>query len=271
MPRKNLIQNPFGIGPLTLTIAIIAFFYLISKSKHLFTRRFTQQTLIFTFTIFTFLAVNSGRFSVNLMPFRMWQFFAFSAALLNGVFYNELIAKKIKKSWKKILIIITIIFLFIPSWYYNKFKLNTSIWNENYLGVIQSRESYAWIKDNLPKNSKVYSLGVTQAIPLGYDMISYAWDPKIKDYKDDDVSTNPDRNYQFLKQNGYEYIVIDYPSIFTYTFNRSHLYAKMPEKTRKNIALNKSKIALKKKQVFEKSDKFKMVKEFNHGAIFRIK
>jgi hypothetical protein len=271
MPRRNLIQNPFGIGPLTLTIAIIAFFYLISKSKHLFTRRFTQQTLIFTFTIFSFLAVNSGRLSVNLMPFRMWQFFAFSTALLNGVFYNELIAKKIKKSWNKILIIVIIIFLFIPSWYYNKFKLNTSIWNENYLGVIQSRESYAWIKDNLPKNSKVYSLGVTQAIPLGYDMISFAWNLKVKNYKDNDVSINPDQNYQFLKQNSYEYIIIDYPSIFTYTFNRSHIYAGLPEKTRKNVALNRSKIALTKKQVFEKSDKFKMVKEFSHGAIFQIK
>lgn len=269
--ESNLIQSPFGIGPISFALSIIAFFYLIFKTPRLFTRPFTNQTIIFLLTIFSFLGVNSGHFSINLMPFRMWAFFAFSAALLNGLFYNQLINKKITQKWKKTLITFVIIISFTPHWYLNKYRLNTNTWQDNFLHVTQSRTFYEWLKDNFPKNSKVYSLGVSQAIPIAFDMCSFIWDQEIKNYKNKDVEVTPQDNYKFLKKKGYEYLAIDYPSIFSYTFKRSSLYENKPKNIRKDMSLKRAQLAMIKKEILTKSDKFKLVKDFKHAAIFKLK
>jgi hypothetical protein len=269
--ESNLIQSPFGIGPVSFALSIIAFFYLIVKTPRLFTRSFTNQTIIFIFAAFSFLGIISGRFSINLMPFRMWAFFAFSAALLNGVSYNQLIHKKIKQKWLKAMIASIVIISFTPSWYLNKYRLNTNTWQDNFLHVIQSQTFYGWLKDNLPKNSKVYSLGVSQTIPIAFDMLSFVWDQEIKNYKNKDVEATPENNYQFLKEKGYEYLAIDYPSVFSYTFKRSNLYKNKPEKIRKNKSLKRAQLAMIKKEILAKSDKFKLVRDFKHAAIFKLK
>lgn len=265
----NVIQNPFGIGILPLTLAIAAFFYLIFQKSRLFTLKNKNYLTIFFIAILTFLGVMSGRFSLNLMPFRMWVFFAFSVALLNGIFYNEFVAK-VDKNKLKIAAVLILAISFIPTWYQNKYKLNASFWGDGFVPTMQSKEFYGWIKDNLPKNSKVYALGVTQYLPIAFDMLSLAWDKDVEEYLGKDIVACPAENYAFLKKKGYQYIAIDYPSVFTYTLNYNPNYSQLPLEIKEEIALYKSALAQANAEFMAKLPHYELIEEFDFGKIFKL-
>ncbi len=205
------------------------------------------------------------------MPFRMWAFLALSSALLCGVFYNQSIEKLRINKWFKTAITFSLIILFLPAWYNYKYKFNTSVWGENYTTFSQSQELYTWLKHNLPANSKVYALGVSQVTPIGYDMVSFIWDKEVEDYYKKDISRSIDDIYKFLKSKGYEYILIDSPSIFYHKIHRDISVTQLSEETEKLAAYWLSRKAIEKKEKMIKSGKFKMIKDSGeNGGIFKI-
>jgi len=271
--KRNLIQNPFGIGPLPAVLGLVSIAYCFVNVKRLFSRENWHIAAIFILSIFTFLGVNSARFSLNIMPFRMWSFFAFSVALLCGLCYDMFIVKRIEKPFLNIIITTLLIAALIPTWYSVKYRLNSHAWKENYLFIEQSRQLYSWIKNNIPKNSKVFSLAMHQCVPISFDMVSDAWDKEVYYYTEIDIELSPTDNYNFLKSKGYEYIVLDVSFLFyrdNYA-NKSlapHIY----EGDRKKFFEKHMKMLFVKIEIMKNQpDRFKLVKEFeSSGAIFKV-
>ncbi len=266
--ERNLIQNPFGIGAVSMALAAVGFIYCIVIIAKLFSKEKQFTALIFVWSIFTFLGVSSARFSLNLMPFRMWSFFAFSVALLVALCYN-LITNKIKQPILKICLTVLLIIGFSFTWFPIKYKLNSNRWKEGWLTTIQAINLYVWVGENLPKNSKVYSLGTNQCVPIVFDMISYPWDYEVKNYINKDIENSPSDNYEFLKAKGYEYVIVDVSSSL-YHFNYTHY--ELPEGVKNVLFIKNLKLLNFKKAIMRQMDnKFELIKEFGDtGAIFKI-
>ncbi len=273
--KHNLIQNPFGIGTTITAMSLIGFIFCLFKVRTLFSQKNRITAIIFTWCIFTFLAVNSAHFSINFMPFRVWAFFAFSLALMSGKAYSLLILKWTKSpALKKTASVLLVLALFFP-WYTVKFKLNTNPWKDSYLITNESKELYTWVQSNLPKNSKVYSFGIDQCVPIGLDMVSYPWDAEIYGYVFKDFEQSIHQTYKLLKSKGYQYAVVDSSSIlfkYNYVYTRPK-YSEL-SKTEKATLLKKDEARLfSKKNQMEKIffRYFKPIKKVtNTGTVFQI-
>ncbi|MFC1593826.1 hypothetical protein ACFL38_00690 [Candidatus Omnitrophota bacterium] len=266
---RNLIQNPFGIGIVPILMGALAFLYCLFILRKLFNKEHKYLAIVFVWGIFTFLGVNSARFSLNLMPFRMWSFFAFSIALLTALCYNLILANKKLHSAVKICITVLLVSALGYSWHSYKYKLNSKPWKEAWLTTVQSQELYVWLQDNIPKNSKVYALGMDQCAPIVFDMVSFPWDAEVNDYKVNDIDESPSDNYEFLKSKGYEYVLLDVSSVI-YHFNYTH--HELHERLKNALFVKNYRVIIFKKEIMKKqTDKFELMKDLKEsGAIFKL-
>ncbi|MFC1704680.1 hypothetical protein ACFL1E_07900, partial [Candidatus Omnitrophota bacterium] len=267
--QRNLIQNPFGIGLIPMVCGAIAVLYLLAQFGQLFTKENKNSAIIFVLGIFTFLGVSSARFSLNLMPFRMWSFFAFSIALLSALCYNRVILRKISKPALRIVVSVLLVIGLGYTGYSTKYRLNRGRWKEGWLTTIQAQQLYIWMQQNLPTDSKVYALGTDQCIPIVFDMISFPWDNELGNYRFLDIAESPKDNYKFLKEKGYEYLVIDVSSAL---FHFTYTHYELPEGVKNVLFVKNVKLISLKQQLFKQMpEKFELIKEFSDtGAIFKI-
>lgn len=264
--RPNLIQNPYGIGPVAMAISIIAVCYCLITIKNLFTAANASRAIMLVLWIVTFLGVNGAHFSVNLLPFRMWAYFAFATALSIGFFYIDFIKRWVSVGVLRLCITALLIASFIPTWHMFKFNLNSTMWKESYVGTTQSQQVMAWVKNNLPKDSTVYIFGVSQIVPIVYDMISYEWDRDVQAYPDQDTQRSLEHNYQFLKSKGYDYVVLDETLVFSHKLSRT--YSKIPKS---ELFKQTTLLRARRIRVSYEHDKFKLIKQFkDSGMIFKI-
>jgi len=105
-------------------------------------------------------------------------------------------------------LIVVIIGIIITS-AYQKYAVNTAQWG--YGGFWTSTDEvigYIWIKDNLPKNSKVFNF-VNNGPILGMDMYTCHWCSSIQDYQRNGFNQTVEKNHEWLIKEKYEYIAID--------------------------------------------------------------
>ncbi len=265
----NFIQNPYGIGIIPIILALIGIFYILANMERLFTDENKNFSTCFVWIIFTFLGVMGASFSVHIVPFRMWSFFAFSTA----IFGTFALLKILSRSWLKrhiqILILVILMVSTLPTWYFSKYILNTNEWNEGYLQISESRFLYTWVKNFLPKNSKVYAFYTDQCVPIVFDMVSFPWDKEVSDYSKKDIEKSMEDNYAFLKRKGYEYLVIDGSSILR-EFN--DVNNTLPEDKKQSKFIFNARLLMIKKEMMKKSPKyFKILKEAGDaGTVFKI-
>jgi len=264
--KANFIQNPYGIGPLAMVVSLCALGYCLFHIKNLFSPGNKFRAIIVTFWFFSFLAVNGAHFSLNIMPFRMWAYFAFAVGLSIGLFYLDFIDKKLAAHILRLPVSLILIMCFIPTWHAFKFSLNSTMWRESYINVIQAQEFLSWTKNNLPADSKVYTYGVSQVIPIVYDMVSYVWDREVDEYQFNDTGASLEHNYQFLKSKGYDYVLIDESLIFSHRLSRTY-FAVPKDEVMKNFFLARQRI----RQLLNVPDKFQLIKKYKEtGYLFQL-
>ncbi|MDD5422479.1 MAG: hypothetical protein PHT32_03540 [Candidatus Omnitrophica bacterium] len=267
-PEGNFIQNPFGIGLPAIIFAVMTVFYAASHLRTLFTKEKTRLAIALTWSIFAFLGVMGARFSINIVPFRMWSFLAFSIALSGALVYNEL-SRDMRYRYVPIAGGILLTALSLTFWHANKFALNTRPWKDGYIGIAEGRQLYAWIKDALPKDSAVYVFASDQCVPIVFDMLSFAWDKEVFDYAAVDIERSIEENHAFLKKKGYEYIALDGSSVL-FAFNR--LREDLPEKMKRAfLVIHMKRLEDKIKAVKAAPSLFEPVREITgYGAVFKI-
>jgi len=90
-----------------------------------------------------------------------------------------------------------------------KIAVNTADWPPG--GFWTSGEelgTYVWIKDNLPKNSRVFTF-VNNGPVIGMDMYTCHWCFDVRDYQKNGFNETAQENYNWLKSKGYEYLIVD--------------------------------------------------------------
>jgi len=202
-----LLDQTFHIS--TLLIMIFVFVSLIVihyKKPDLIDKNIV---LVLAWLIVAFFAVNAGPFYYKLSPFRAWSVLAIPIAIISseGLWFLFSLFKSFKIP-TVIVLIVVIIGIIITS-AYQKYAVNTAQWG--YGGFWTSTDEvigYIWIKDNLPKNSKVFNF-VNNGPILGMDMYTCHWCSSIQDYQRNGFNQTVEKNHEWLIKEKYEYIAID--------------------------------------------------------------
>ena len=218
---QNMINNPIGIGWVLSILAAIGIIYLTMKYKEMFSKENSYKLVILLWFGLAFYAVNAAKFPIKISPFRAWMLLAIPVSLLAGEAINLInniiksVAKKLTNSNKMIVAIsslglIALIFYgvyatsFIP-----KYKVNTASWPPGAFWTSNDEiQGYIWLKDNIPKGSRIFTF-VNNAPIIAFDKFTCHWCPEIKDFQKNGINKTSEEIYSWLKQNKYEYLVVD--------------------------------------------------------------
>ena len=213
IPEYNYVNSPIGIGITFFLLGLIGIvihvFHMLSKAGEGGEEaKFYSLTILF-WLIFTFLGMNSQTFNlpVGLFAFRFWMLFAIPVSLLSAdallwlmYIFNTPVKRKI--------FFVAMLFLFINTTGYYKYKVNTSWWSYGvYWTSDEEMKAFIWMRKNLPINTKVFE-PIDNIFVLGHDMLSEPWKEEYKKYFNNVTELSVDDLYQRLTRMGYEYIII---------------------------------------------------------------
>ena len=231
--KQNMINNPIGIGIFLSVLVIIAIIFSFLKFKNLIKRENHWLVITLVWFIFAFYAVNAARFPVKLSPFRAWMLLAIPVCILSaeGAFNLMSISKKsFGNTGKYIVLIVLLIGIYFTSTQ-QKIAVNTAIWPagafwtyvQDESGRVYSPEleGYIWMRANLPRNSHVFTFANNGPI-IGMDMFTCHWCDDVKNYMRDGFEESIQENYNWLKNNGYEYLIIDGQTVKKFGINDSN-------------------------------------------------
>jgi len=161
--------------------------------------------------IFCMIGVEGNAMPFKMMPHRFWVFLALPVAMLAGigtVWILDLVAAR----WKSLsgIVMAVIAIGIIWSSAYPKYVVETSAWPPGAGWTSQEQVAgYVNLKEKLPANTKFFSFCGSEDYANGIDKFGYGWDKAVADYKMASINDSLENNYRFLKQYGYEYMVID--------------------------------------------------------------
>ncbi len=195
----------------SLTFSLLVLLALVVESYN--NNEFKDKYLIITFVwfIFLFYAVNAAPFKFKLSPFRSWMLLAIPVCILAAEGAIGLM-QKAKESignigkWAVLIILISGIYFTSTQ---QKIAVNTAAWPPG--GFWTSGEeigAYLWMKDNLPKNSQVFTFWNNGPV-IGLDMNTCHWCKDVRDYMEKGFNQTAQENYNWLKKENYKYIIID--------------------------------------------------------------
>ncbi|HLC65824.1 MAG TPA: hypothetical protein VJI46_06915 [Candidatus Nanoarchaeia archaeon] len=209
--EQNMINNPIGIGRVLMPLLIFSVIIALLNLKADFSSKSFKTPLLLVFLLFAFLGVNGARLPVQFFAFRFWMVLALATSLI-GVLGVEWISKKAGKA----LIVVTLIILagifytsFIP-----KYAINTAEWPPGVGWVDNNQllvdyEEYSNYLLSLPKNTHVFAFSGKDDFIIGLDAYSCGWCSEVAENRWTLLQKNATEIHQFLKQNKYEYAVMD--------------------------------------------------------------
>jgi hypothetical protein len=209
--KQNMINNPIGIGIFLSILTIIAIIFLLLKYKDLLKKENQWAVITLVWFIFTLYAVNASRFTIKLSPFRAWMLLAIPVCILAAEGALNLMSmskKSIGNIGKYGILLILLTGIYFTSTQ-QKIAVNTATWPPGAFWTSgEEIGAYVWIKDNLPKDSRVFTF-VNNGPIIGMDMYTCHWCKDVRDYMKQGFNQSVQENYNWLKSKGYEYVVID--------------------------------------------------------------
>lgn len=210
----NMINNPKGIGLMLsfiVMIGIICIIYLLIKEhKHFFKEENSWIIISFILFIFTLLSVLGQYFPIRMpYPFRAWSYLAIPVAIIGSLGYFKLVEWAKKIQIPHLLIFIVIFSGLLLTSGYQKYTVNTAIWNNENFYSLDEVQPYLWMKDNLPKNTKVLSYCGDWLDVLSYDKLQEGWKPEISAFYNNVVNMTTQDVVSFMKTNEYNYLIVD--------------------------------------------------------------
>jgi hypothetical protein len=182
-------------------------FYLLVSNKN----RIIISTLLFVLLIFSLIYSNNSDYT---FPFKSL-FYFISIMFVSSIFVIQIY--NLRSSIKidlKVLTASSVVFIFffgiILTSGYQKYQVNTAQWGPGgLLGIVPGlTEGYIWFKD-IPTNTKVYPMANTEAFLVGVDKTSCGWCKEVLDFRNQSYNYNANELYTWLKNQGYEYLIID--------------------------------------------------------------
>ena len=223
--KQNMVNNPIGIGIFLSILTAIAIIFLLLKYKDLIKKENHWLVITFVLFIFTLYAVNAVRFSIKLSPFRTWMLLAIPVCILaaQGAFILTNLSKNYTGNIGKYVILLILITGIYFTSTQQKIAVNTAQWPPG--GFWTSGDeigSYVWIKDNLPRNSNLFTFANNAAV-MGMDMYTCHWCEDVRYYQRNGFNETAQENYNWLKGKEYEYMIIDGQTVQRFGVNESNM------------------------------------------------
>lgn len=220
VPKRDVAALPPGATPffeflsdqffmvISLSVILILLTLIIVNHKTVDPKD-GYLIFILAWLFFAFYFVNASPFYYKLTPFRVWSILAIPVAIIaaEGLASLMQLFGKFKISKFAVIIVVAAGILFTSA--YQKYTVNTAQWPPG--GFWTSYDEvmgYVWMKDNLEKNSNVFSF-VNNGPVIGMDMHTCHWCQNIQDYQQNGFNQTTEQNYNWLKREKYRYIVID--------------------------------------------------------------
>ncbi len=241
---QNMINNPVGFGAVVCILAIMGLVFAAARIIKLARgRKFVNQEnayLIITLAwfILTFVIVNNLTFNLPLgfYAFRTWMILAVPVAIMAaegfwGIFSLLPLLKfdKTAIAFAKIAIIALVIGGIWFTSAQQKYELNTMPWY--YSGAFwtsaEEMQAYVWMK-TLPPDTKVFSFLSDDQV-TGMDKLSCGWCREVADYRKTGFNDTAKGTAEWMKTNGYDYIVVGGREASETEFGAERVNAKLNE------------------------------------------
>jgi len=215
--------------------------------------------------LFSFIFINSETFNlpIGLWAFRVWMLLSMSIAIIasEGLWFIEKISsKKLGKNVALAIVAIILLGIIFTSGT-SKYSINTANWPPGGAWTSpQEINTYNWMKENFPANTKVFPLSSRDQNIIGFDLYSCKWCPEIIEFRNEGIlNKSADEIHSFLVGQGYEYLIMDGMSYKYlkkyYHYNETYLEKALPAKA----------------QEFVQSGKFEPVFQSQGGIVFKLK
>ena len=208
--KGNMINQPIGWGIVVTLLLVLTLVVIFARYQKLKEEKNSWIVVVLLWFVFTFLFVNSETFSlpIGFEAFRMWMLLAIPVAILAGE--GMILVMNSISGMRYGILAVLVVLLFLTSGY-QKYDHNTNPgWPPG--GRFVSGEElggFIWMKDNLPMNSDVFSYSSkVNKFVYGVNMNACLWCESYQQLKKDKVlEKEMTIMHQWLKQNGYEYII----------------------------------------------------------------
>ncbi len=205
----NMINSPTGIGLVLSLLVVLSIIAIILNYKSLLKEENHWIVISLALFVFALYAVNAAKMPVKLSPFRAWMLLAIPTAILASYGLWFLISLLKNLSIPKSLVVAVIVIGVIFTSAYQKYALNTAIWPPGGFWTSNDEiKGYIWLKDNLPRETKVFTFS-NDGIVIGMDKFICSWCDEIVQFKKNGFNVTAEQTYSWLKSNGYGYILID--------------------------------------------------------------
>ncbi len=209
--EQNMINNPVGIGIFLSILTVIALIFIFLRFKDLFKKENHWLGIALAWFVLTFYAVNAVNMPIKISPFRAWMLLAIPVCILaaEGAFNLMMISKRsVGRIGMCIVLLILLTGIYFTSTQ-QKIAVNTATWPPGAFWTSgEEIGAYVWMKDNLPRNSHVFTF-VNNGPVIGMDMYTCHWCEDVRGYMKQGFNQSIQENYNWLKSEGYEYVVID--------------------------------------------------------------
>ena len=220
--HQNMINNPVGVGIVLSSLLLLSLIPLALNWKKLLKDRNDWKLITLLWLLFAFLGIHGGtRIPVALFSFRFWALFAIFLSLIvtEGLwFLFGLVGKN------KILRLIIVIIIITGVWYTSgtqKYSVNTATWPPGGgWGSNQDIKGYAWMKQNLPLNTRVAPM-LDAGHLVGMDLFNCVWCKEEKEIYEGSINKSAEEIYNILKKHNYAYAVFDTNYLQKYGFNET--------------------------------------------------
>lgn len=218
-PLKEFVKSKFLYFYAAIIVLAILFFYFNKNAEE--SNRWIAIAVIWF--VFAFFAVNSSPYPYKISPFRAWMVLAIPVCILaaEGAFWLFDRTRKFSGNFGVYAVLIILLLGIYFTSTQQKIAVNTANWPPGAFWTSQEEiQAYLWMKENLPKDSKVFTFWNNGPI-IGMDMFACHWCKDVRDYMDNGFNQTANENYNWLKSKGYEYIIIDGQTVREFGQNES--------------------------------------------------
>ncbi len=241
---NNMINNPIGFGIVACILAVIGLAFALlrimrlSKGSKFVNKENAYLIITLLWFFLTFVIVNNLTFNLPLgfYAFRTWMILAVPVAIIaaEGLWglFAVLSALKLEKTAAAFAKIALIAAILSGLWFTSaeqKYELNTREWY--YSGAFwtspDEMQAYVWMK-TLPTDTKVFSFLSDDQV-TGMDKLSCGWCREVAEYRKTGFNDTAKETADWMKSNGYEYIVIGGREASETEFGAEKVNAKLNE------------------------------------------
>ncbi|MFH1126175.1 MAG: hypothetical protein V1703_03540, partial [Candidatus Altiarchaeota archaeon] len=201
------IQKGFGVVLFLLFVISIALILVYYRRETQGNAYWIPVSLVWS--AFTFIGLESWALPVSVDPPRFLMFMTLPMAILvpKGVLMlAEILKKHVKPEWVIAILVIAILYTSA----YPKYVVQTANWPSGVMWVNEEQiQGYVALKTQLPPDAKVFPMCMPDSSVIGVDKLSYPWDWDVVDYRNKVLNASVVETHKFLREKGYEYVILD--------------------------------------------------------------